>query len=76
MITNGKCSYCLSSFSGNTMGKHLLSCESRQGFFKEFEKITSSPKTIGIEEKKYDEVTFYLLEIFSPDILNIGYTST
>ena len=67
MVTNSKCSYCLSSFSGNMMGKHLLSCESRQDFFKEFEKYTSSPKTDGNKRKKVDEVTCFLLEISSAE---------
>ena len=66
MVTNGKCSYCLSSFSGNTMGKHLLSCKSRRGFFKELEETTSS-KTTGNKRKKVDQVTYYLLRISSPE---------
>lgn len=67
MVTTGKCSYCLSRFSGNTMEKHLISCESRQNFFKEFKKITLSPKTAGNRRKKVDEVTYYLLKISSAE---------
>ena len=65
MVTNGKCSYCLSSFSGNTMGKHLLSCKSRQDFFKAFEETTSSKVTRNKIKKV--EVTYYLFKIFSPE---------
>ncbi|MGE0690726.1 MAG: hypothetical protein AB7O87_09030 [Candidatus Nitrosocosmicus sp.] len=66
MISNGKCSYCLSSFSENTIKKHLLSCKSRQDFFKEFEeKSTSNSK--GNRPKKVDEVTYYLLKISSAE---------
>ena len=64
MVTKGKCAYCLSSFSGNMMGKHLLSCRSRQDFIKEFE--GKPPKDVKNSLKKYNEVTFYLLKIFSP----------
>lgn len=64
MVTKGKCAYCLSSFSGNMMGKHLLSCRSRQDFIKEFE--DKPPKDAKTSLKKYNEVTFYLLKIFSP----------
>jgi len=49
------------------MGKHLLSCKPRQGFFKEFEETTSSKTTGNKRLKKVDEVTFYLLNISSPE---------
>jgi hypothetical protein len=59
MVTKGKCAYCLSNFSGNMMGKHLLSCRLRQDFIKEFE--SKPPKDAKNSLKKYNEVTFYLL---------------
>jgi len=45
------------------MGKHLLSCKSRQGFFNEFEETPPPNKTAS---NRINEVTFYLLKIFSP----------
>ncbi|MDN5868264.1 MAG: hypothetical protein L0H55_12830 [Candidatus Nitrosocosmicus sp.] len=45
----------------------MLSCESRQGFFKEFKETTSSAKTTGNKIKKVDEVTYYLLRVTSPE---------
>lgn len=66
MATNGKCSYCLSSNSGNKMEKHLLSCKSRQDFFNGLE-VTTSFKTTGNIIKKVNEVTYYLFKIFSPE---------
>ncbi len=64
MVTKGKCSYCSSSFSGNMMGKHLISCKSRQDFFKEFEE--TPPRTTRNRPKKPNKVIFHLLKIFSP----------
>ena len=48
------------------MGKHLISCKSRQDFFKTFKEATSSKVTRN-KIKKVDEVAYYLFKISSPE---------
>ena len=66
-ITEGKCMYCFESFSKNTIGKHLLSCNARQGYFAELLQKADDKHTKDI--KKYTNVNIFLIKIFSPDQL-------
>ncbi len=64
LATEGKCMYCFESFSKNTIGKHLLSCKARQGYFAGLLQKTDGKHTKDI--KKYTNVNVFLLKIFSP----------
>ena len=66
-VTEGKCMYCFERFSGNTMGKHLQSCKTRQGYFKELLKDSGDDDDDDKDRtKKYTNVNVLLIKIFSP----------
>lgn len=55
--------YCLQSFSKNTIGKHLLSCKARQGYFADLlQKANDNSKDTN---KSTTNVNIFLLKIFS-----------
>lgn len=59
--------YCFERFSGNTMGKHLQSCKTRQGYFKELLKDSDGDDDDDKNRtKKYTNVNVFLFKIFSP----------
>jgi hypothetical protein len=57
--------YCFESFSKNTIGKHLLSCKARQGYFADL--LQKADDKHAKDIKKYTtNVNVFLLKIFSP----------